>query len=105
MFGSLTLVENMVAAIQQPRRSLFRAAAPRAHRERAVEVLDEFGLAGLRDARADQLSFGQRKLLEFASVLMGRAAARAARRAHLGREPGDGRDDGAPHPRAARRAG
>ena len=34
-------------------------------------MLDEFGLAGLRDARADQLSFGQRKLLEFASVLMG----------------------------------
>src|SRR6478609_4055528 len=40
VFGSLTLVENMVAAIQQPRRSLLRAAAPRAHRERAVEVLD-----------------------------------------------------------------
>jgi ABC-type branched-subunit amino acid transport system ATPase component len=71
VFGSLTLVENMVAAIQQPRRSLFRAAAPRADRERAGEVLEEFGLAGLRDARADQLSFGQRKLLEFASVLMG----------------------------------
>ncbi|HEY2789831.1 MAG TPA: ATP-binding cassette domain-containing protein, partial [Gaiellales bacterium] len=59
VFGSLTLVENMVAAIQQPRRSLFRAAAPRADRERAGEVLEEFGLAGLRDARADQLSFGQ----------------------------------------------
>jgi ABC-type branched-subunit amino acid transport system ATPase component len=72
VFGSLTLVENMIAAIQQPRRSLFQPAAPRAHREHAVELLEEFGLAGLKDARADQLSFGQRKLLEFAAVLMGR---------------------------------
>jgi ABC-type branched-subunit amino acid transport system ATPase component len=72
VFGSLTLVENLVAAIQRPRRSLFAPAAPRAHRERAVALLEEFGLAGMRDARADQLSFGQRKLLEFASVLMGR---------------------------------
>src|SRR6476620_795578 len=38
VFGSLTLVENMVAAIQQPRRSLFRAAAPRRDRDRAVEL-------------------------------------------------------------------
>ena len=68
----MTLVENLVAAIQQPRRSLFRSAAPRPHRERAVELLEEFGLAGLKDARADSLSFGQRKLLEFASVLMGK---------------------------------
>ncbi|MGZ4430108.1 MAG: ABC transporter ATP-binding protein [Gaiellales bacterium] len=72
VFPSLTLVENLVAAIQQPRRALFRAAAPRSHRERALAVLEEFGLAGLAGARADQLSFGQRKLLEFASVLMGR---------------------------------
>jgi neutral amino acid transport system ATP-binding protein len=72
VFGSLTLVENLVAAIQRPRRSLFAPAVPRPQRERAVELLEEFGLAGLRDARADELSFGQRKLLEFASVLMGR---------------------------------
>jgi branched-chain amino acid transport system ATP-binding protein len=72
VFGSLTLVENLVAAIQLPRRGLFAPAAPRGHRDRAVELLEEFGLAGLSDARADQLSFGQRKLLEFASVLMGR---------------------------------
>jgi ABC-type branched-subunit amino acid transport system ATPase component len=72
VFGSLTLVENLIAAIQQPRLTLFQAAAPRAHRQRAVELLEEFGLAALRDARADQLSFGQRKLLEFASVLMGK---------------------------------
>ena len=72
VFGALTLVENMVAAAQQPRRSAFRQAVSRADRERAVDVLEEFGLARLAGARADQLSFGQRKLLEFATVLMGR---------------------------------
>ena len=72
VFGSLTLVENMVAAVQQPRRSAFRQAVSRADRERAIGVLEEFGLARLAASRADQLSFGQRKLLEFATVLMGR---------------------------------
>jgi neutral amino acid transport system ATP-binding protein len=71
VFGSLTLVENLVAAIQLPRRSLFTPALPRARRERAEALLEEFGLAAHRDTRADQLSFGQRKLLEFAAVLMG----------------------------------
>ena len=46
-----------------------RAAADRS---RALEILDDFGLARLAGARARQLSFGQRKLLEFATVLMGR---------------------------------
>jgi len=72
VFGSLTLVQNMVAAVQQPRRSAFRQAVSRGDRERAVGLLEEFGLARLAGARADQLSFGQRKLLEFATVLMGR---------------------------------
>jgi branched-chain amino acid transport system ATP-binding protein len=71
VFGSLTLVENLVAAVHLPRRALFARAVPRAQRERAVALLREFGLDGLCDARADQLSFGQRKLLEFATVLMG----------------------------------
>jgi branched-chain amino acid transport system ATP-binding protein len=71
VFASLTLVENMVAAIQLPRRSLFAPALPRDQRDRAVALLEEFGLAGMCDMRAGQLSFGQRKLLEFASVLMG----------------------------------
>ena len=72
VFPSLTLIENLVAAIQEPRRGLFRRATPGSQRRRALEVLDEFGLGGLAGARAGQLSFGQRKLLEFASVLMGR---------------------------------
>jgi neutral amino acid transport system ATP-binding protein len=72
VFGSLTLVENLTAAVHEPRRGLFRRAVPRAHRDRALEVLEQFGLAGLTGSRADQLSYGQRKLLEFATVVMAR---------------------------------
>ena len=72
VFPALSLVDNLVAAVQQPRRALLRAAVSRADRARALEVLEEFGLARLAHARAGQLSYGQRKLLEFASVLMGR---------------------------------
>ena len=35
-------------------------------------MLDEFGLAAAGRGSARELSFGQRKLLEFATVLMGR---------------------------------
>ena len=42
-----------------------------AERERALELLEEFGLATLADERAGELSYGQKKLLEFAAVLMG----------------------------------
>jgi ABC-type branched-subunit amino acid transport system ATPase component len=39
-------------------------------RQRAEDLLDEFGLAAHADMPAGRLSYGQRKLLEFASVLM-----------------------------------
>ena len=38
---------------------------------RARELLEEFGLAALAQERAGNLSYGQKKLLEFATVLMG----------------------------------
>ena len=72
VFTQLTLVQNLVAAVQQPRRALLRAAVGRDDRRRALEVLAEFGLDRMADLRAGELSFGQRKLLEFASVVMGR---------------------------------
>ena len=40
-------------------------------RERALSLLEEFGLERLAGRQAGELSFGQRKLLEFATVLMG----------------------------------
>jgi ABC-type branched-subunit amino acid transport system ATPase component len=72
VFASLTLVENLVAAIHQPRRSLLRARASPSDVHQAREVLEQFGIAHLAERRASELSFGQRKLLEFGAVLMGR---------------------------------
>jgi ABC-type branched-subunit amino acid transport system ATPase component len=72
VFGSLTLIENLVAAIHQSWRSLLRERVSASDRERARAVLDQFGIAHLAERRAGELSFGQRKLLEFGAVLMGR---------------------------------
>jgi ABC-type branched-subunit amino acid transport system ATPase component len=72
VFASLTLIENLVAAIHQSSRSLLRARVSASDLERARDVLEQFGIARLADRRAGELSFGQRKLLEFGTVLMGR---------------------------------
>lgn len=69
IFADLTLVENVCAAMS--RRwwgSLGRAIAP-AERERALALLADFRLREHADVRAGTLSYGQRKLLEFATVL------------------------------------
>ena len=72
VFPQLTLVENLVVAVQHPFRQIARAAVGRAERVRAEEILERFGLASHRDRWASELSFGQRKLLEFATILMGK---------------------------------
>ena len=71
VFPDLTLVENLVVAIQQPWHAIVRRAVGRDDELRALGVLEEFGLAGHARARAATLSYGQKKLLEFATVLMG----------------------------------
>ena len=71
VFADLTLVENMVAALQQPWLAAVRAKVRAPERRRALELLEEFGLARLASERAGSLSYGQKKLLEFAAVLMG----------------------------------
>ena len=70
IFAELTLIQNMVAALQQPWRAALRHALQPAEKARALELLDEFGLAGLANDAAGNLSYGQKKLLEFAAVLM-----------------------------------
>ena len=70
-FADLTLVQNLVAALQQPWRAAFRRAVRPSEAARARELLEEFGLAALAQERAGNLSYGQKKLLEFATVLMG----------------------------------
>jgi neutral amino acid transport system ATP-binding protein len=71
VFSQLSLVENLTAAIAQPWRALLRRKITREDRARALTTLEEFGLVDLADRLASELSFGQRKLLEFATVLMG----------------------------------
>ena len=71
VFPELTLVENLVVALAQPAWALGRRGITSADDERAEALLERFGLQDHARRKAGELSFGQRKLLEFASVLMG----------------------------------
>jgi ABC-type branched-subunit amino acid transport system ATPase component len=71
IFPELTLVENLVVAIQQPWHAIARRAVSRRDEARALALLEEFGLVAHAEAHAGTLSYGQKKLLEFAAVLMG----------------------------------
>jgi ABC-type branched-subunit amino acid transport system ATPase component len=70
VFPQLTVLENLVVAGGYRWWQLAGARAGRVDRARATELLDEFRLSPLADAFASELSYGQRKLLEFAAVLM-----------------------------------
>ncbi len=73
IFGRLTVIENMLVATQRSEgwlRSVLRAAASPAEQRLAMELLDFVGLARLAAAKAGTLSYGQRKLLELAYVLV-----------------------------------
>ena len=61
IFPSLTVMENMLVASQH-----HRAGA----RKRAIEQLEFVGIAGYHASLAGTLSYGQRKLLELAYVLV-----------------------------------
>jgi ABC-type branched-subunit amino acid transport system ATPase component len=70
VFPELTVRENLVAAAGYPWWQLLSRRVRRTDRDRAGHLLAEFRLAPLADAPASELSYGQRKLLEFAAVLM-----------------------------------
>jgi ABC-type branched-subunit amino acid transport system ATPase component len=74
VFPELSVLENVVLAHHQPWHALLRRRVPIVDRTRAADLLDEFGLGLYADMPAGTLSYGQRKLLEFASVLMGEPA-------------------------------
>ena len=61
IFPSLTVMENMLVPCRGTRA---------ADRKRAIEQLEFVGIAGYRAALAGTLSYGQRKLLELAYVLV-----------------------------------
>jgi branched-chain amino acid transport system ATP-binding protein len=62
LFAEMTVLENLTAAV---RNGTLREAV-----RRALELLDFVGLTAHREAAASTLSYGQRKLLELARVLM-----------------------------------
>jgi branched-chain amino acid transport system ATP-binding protein len=72
IFPELSVEENLVIAAGYSWRALLGARLTEADRTRAREMLEEFRLSGLADLPAAELSYGQRKLLEFAAVLMSR---------------------------------
>jgi branched-chain amino acid transport system ATP-binding protein len=70
VFAHLTVQENLVVAGGYRWKQLFSQRVNRADRERAGALLEEFRLSPVADLLASELSYGQRKLLEFAAVLM-----------------------------------
>ena len=72
VFADLTVVENLVVAGGFSPLRLFSRRVDRSDRDRADALLAEFRLSQVADLYASELSYGQRKLLEFAAVLMSR---------------------------------
>jgi len=70
VFGHLTVQENLVVAGGFSVAQLLGRRVGRQDRERAAALLEEFRLSHVADLYASELSYGQRKLLEFAAVLM-----------------------------------
>jgi ABC-type branched-subunit amino acid transport system ATPase component len=70
IFPTITVRENLYAAVPQRRLSALRCGPGSEARDRAGQLLHRFGLAALADSSAGELSYGQQKLLEFATVLM-----------------------------------
>jgi ABC-type branched-subunit amino acid transport system ATPase component len=70
VFPQLSVEENLTVAAGYSWRQLFGARLSRADRERVAVLLEEFRMAHVADLYASELSYGQRKLLEFAAVLM-----------------------------------
>jgi ABC-type branched-subunit amino acid transport system ATPase component len=71
IFPRLTVMENMhVAAQREGARALLSRWSSTHEQKRALELLDFVGLTRLKDMQAGNLSYGQKKLLEFAFVLI-----------------------------------
>jgi ABC-type branched-subunit amino acid transport system ATPase component len=79
LFAGLSALDNLCLAIQQHQEENLLARflwTPRLNRlereatQRATSLLEEFGLAAFAHTPAGQLSYGQRKLLEFAIAIM-----------------------------------
>ena len=71
LFGSLSVLENVVAPLPHDRwREMFAGAVRGSEATRARELLDFVGLGRFAQLPAASLSYGQQKLVELAQVLM-----------------------------------
>ncbi|HEY6542144.1 MAG TPA: ABC transporter ATP-binding protein [Ktedonobacteraceae bacterium] len=71
VFPRLTVLENMhVAAQRNDFKGLISRWSTTHEQQRALELLDFVGLTRLKNLSAGNLSYGQKKLLEFAYVLI-----------------------------------
>jgi ABC-type branched-subunit amino acid transport system ATPase component len=71
VFARLTVLENMhVAAQRNDLKGLLSRWSSTHEQKRALELLDFVGLTKLKNLPAGNLSYGQKKLLEFAFVLI-----------------------------------
>ncbi len=70
VFLRLTVLENMHVALPRKVRGLLSHWGSPHEQTRALELLDFVGLISLKDQLAGTLSYGQKKLLEFAIILV-----------------------------------
>jgi neutral amino acid transport system ATP-binding protein len=71
IFPRLTVLENMhVAAQRNDLKGLLSRWSSTHEQRRALELLDFVGITRLKDVPAGNLSYGQKKLLEFAFILI-----------------------------------
>ncbi|MGO9819221.1 MAG: ATP-binding cassette domain-containing protein [Solirubrobacteraceae bacterium] len=73
LFTRLSVLENMLVATQRKEtwlRGVLRRAGSQSEKRRAIELLEFVGIAKLAHEPAGNLSYGQRKLLELASLLV-----------------------------------
>src|SRR5256714_6070058 len=71
IFPRLTVLENMHVAVQRNSlKGLFSRWSSAHEQKSALELLDFVGLTSLKNLPAGNLSYGQKKLLEFAFVLI-----------------------------------
>jgi ABC-type branched-subunit amino acid transport system ATPase component len=71
IFPRLSVIENMHVAVQRKGSwGLLSRWSSSGEQQRALELLDFVGIARLKDLPAGNLSYGQKKLLEFAFILI-----------------------------------
>lgn len=71
IFPRLTVLENMHVAVQRKGMKALLSRWSSSHeQQRAMELLEFVGIAHLKDMPAGNLSYGQKKLLEFAYILI-----------------------------------